>query len=73
MKAVLYVCGVLFAGSMLAGCQTSEARSAQLAKICADPGNRQPGSFYFAECQAVDPSSDKALQKDYMLGSPTGD
>ncbi|CAH1676573.1 conserved exported hypothetical protein [Hyphomicrobiales bacterium] len=73
MKTVLYACCMLFASSILTACQTSQARSAQLAKICADPANRQPESFYFAECQALDPSSDKSLQRYYVLGAPTGD
>ncbi|MGO4405221.1 hypothetical protein AB4Z10_13285 [Bosea sp. RAF48] len=59
-------------GLILAGCQTSQSRQAQLAAICADPANRQPQSFYWSECQTLYPSSDRALQKDYQLGAAVG-
>lgn len=59
-------------GLSLAGCQTSQSRQAQLAAICADPANRQPKTFYWSECQTLYPSSDQALQKDYLLGSAVG-
>lgn len=59
-------------GLILAACQTSQSRQAQLATICADPANRQPKSFYWSECQALYPSSDQALQKDYLLGAAVG-
>lgn len=72
MRPIRYACGLLVIGAALAGCQTSQERQAQLATICADPANRQPQSFYFSECQALYPSSDKALQKDYRLGAPGG-
>ena len=60
-------------GLILAACQTSQSRQAQLATICADPVNRQPNTFYWAECQSLYPSTDRQLQKDYALGAPTGD
>ncbi|HEY5794366.1 MAG TPA: hypothetical protein VIU82_05075 [Bosea sp. (in: a-proteobacteria)] len=55
---------------LLSACQTSQSRQQQLATICADPVNRAPGSFYWSECQAIMPSSDAQLQKDYQLGAP---
>lgn len=64
---------LLIASSALAGCQTSQSNQSQLAAICADPANRQPKTAYFSECQALYPSSDRALQKNYRLGAPTGD
>jgi len=60
-------------GLILAACQTSQSRQAQLAAICSDPVNRQPNTFYWAECQSLYPSTDRQLQKDYALGAPTGD
>jgi hypothetical protein len=52
---------------MLAACQTNSAdRGQELARICADPQNRAPGSFYFSECQAIHPLTAKQLQKDYV-------
>jgi hypothetical protein len=72
MKAVQFVCLLLVAGPVLAGCQTSQARQAQLATICADPANRQPQTLYWSECQTLYPSSDQALQKDYLLGAAVG-
>ncbi len=60
-------------GLILAACQTSQSRQAQLAAICADPANRQPNTFYWAECQSLYPSSDRQLQKDYALGAPSAD
>lgn len=72
MKTVSYLCVLLVAGLVLAGCQTPQSRQAQLAAICADPANRQPGAFAFNECQTLYPSSDRALQKDYVLGAPSG-
>lgn len=72
MRSVRSACGLLVIGVILAGCQTSQQRQAQLAAICADPANRQPQTFYFSECQTLYPSSDSALQKDYMLGAPVG-
>ncbi|MGO4668328.1 hypothetical protein [Bosea sp. 2RAB26] len=59
-------------GLILAGCQSSQSRQAQLAAICADPNNRAAKSGYWSECQTLYPSSDKALQKDYLLGSAVG-
>ena len=59
-------------GLVLAGCQSSQSRQAELATICADPNNRAPKSGYWSECQALYPSSDQALQKDYLLGAAVG-
>lgn len=57
----------------LAACQTPQSRQAELATICANPFNRDPQSFYWAECQSISPSTDRQLQRDYVLGAPTGD
>ncbi len=70
-KYVVVGC-VLAAGLTLSACQTSQSRQAELAQICANPVNRQPGTFYFSECQSVYPSSSRQLQRDYRLGAPTG-
>lgn len=67
VRAVFAFIGVAM---LLPACQTSQSRQQQLATICADPVNRQPGSFYFDECQAIMPSSDAQLQKNYQLGAP---
>lgn len=72
MKAIRSIGSVLLAGIILSGCQTSQSRKEELAAICANPVNRQPQNFYFDECQALYPSSDQALQKDYRLGAPAG-
>lgn len=56
--------------AVLSACQTSQSRQQQLATICADPVNREPGSFYWDECQAIMPLSDAQLQKNYQLGAP---
>lgn len=66
-------CMSLVVGIALTACQTPQSRQAQLATICADPFNRQPNSFYWAECQSLYPSTDQQLQSDYRLGTPTGD
>jgi hypothetical protein len=73
MRTYILVGIALSFGLILAACQTSQSRQAQLATICADPVNRQPNSFYWAECQSLYPSTDRQLQKDYALGAPTGD
>lgn len=73
MKTLSLLGLALLTASVLAGCQSSQSRQAQLATICADPVNRAPKSFYYSECQTLYPSSDQALQKDYLLGAPTGD
>jgi len=56
----------------LTSCQTPQSRQAELARICADPVNRQPGNFYFSECQSLYPSGSRQLQRYYVQGSPTG-
>jgi hypothetical protein len=73
MRTYILVGIALSFGLILAACQTSQSRQAQLATICAEPVNRQPNSFYWAECQSLYPSTDRQLQKDYALGAPTGD
>lgn len=59
-------------GICLSACQTPQDRQAELARICADPVNRQSGSFYFSECQSLYPSTSRQLQRDYRLGAPAG-
>ena len=54
----------------LTGCQSSQARQDQLAAICADPVNREPGSAYWAECQSLYPSTARQLQNNYRVGAP---
>jgi hypothetical protein len=56
--------------ALLSACQTSQSRQEQLAAICADPVNREPGSSYWGECQSLSPSSDQQLQSNYRLGAP---
>ena len=72
MTPIRWVGSALLASIVLSGCQTSQSRQQELAAICANPVNRQPQNFYFDECQALYPSSDRALQKDYRLGAPAG-
>lgn len=60
-------------GLILSACQTPQSRQAELARICANPVNRQPNNLYFAECQSLYPSTSRQLQKDYVQGAPTGD
>lgn len=57
---------------VLTACQTPQSRQAELSRICADPANREPGTFYFSECQSIDPSGSRQLQRDYALGAPAG-
>jgi hypothetical protein len=56
--------------ALLSACQTSQSRKDQLATICADPINRQSGSFYFDECQSLYPSTDRQLQRNYRTNAP---
>lgn len=71
MNLVQTTCLAVVAGLTLSACQSSQSRQAELATICANPVNRQPGQFYFNECQAIDPSSSAQLQKYYRLGAPS--
>jgi hypothetical protein len=73
MTVIRLICLPLLAGIALSACQTPQARQTELARICADPVNRQPKSAYWAECQSLRPSTSRQLQKDYLLGAPTGD
>lgn len=73
MKTYLVVGCVLAAGLALPACQTPQSRQAELAQICANPVNRQPGNLYFSECQSLYPSTSRQLRRDYQLGAPTGD
>ncbi len=73
MKLIRPLCVSLAIGFALSACQTPQSRQAQLETICADAVNRQPGSFYWGECQSLYPSSDRKLQKDFQINSPTAD
>lgn len=66
------MCVMTLAGLALSACQSSQSRQAELASICANPVNRQPGQFYYNECQAIAPSSSAQLRRNYRLGAPTG-
>lgn len=72
MKAYLVVGCVLAIGLALPACQTPQSRQAELAQICANPVNRQPGNLYFSECQSLYPSSNRQLRRDFQLNAPTG-
>lgn len=48
----------------------ADSRDAELQRICSDPENREPGSFFYAECQSVDPRSQKQLEKDWYEFTP---
>jgi hypothetical protein len=53
----------------LCGCQSSQKSKEELAAICADPANRQPGQYFFEQCQALYPASTKQLQQWYKQGA----
>jgi len=72
MKFIRSMGLAVIAGVALTACQTPQSRQAELASICANPVNRQPGNLYFSECQAIAPSSNAQLRRDYRLGAPTG-
>lgn len=72
MNFVQKFCLATIVGLALSACQSSQSRQAELASICANPINRQPGQFYFSECQAIAPSTSAQLRRDYRLGAPTG-
>lgn len=55
----------------LAACQTSQSRQQQLAQICADPASLRPDSFYFNECMAITPMTDKQRVNLYQRIAPT--
>lgn len=73
MKSYAVIGCVLAAGLALPACQTPQSRKAELTRICTDPYNRQPGNFYYDECQSVYPLTAAQRQEDYFTGSPTGD
>ncbi len=72
MKSYIVIGCVLAAGLALPACQTPQSRQAELTRICADPYNRESGSFYYGECQSIDPLTDAQRQQDYFTGSPAG-
>jgi hypothetical protein len=53
----------------LCGCQSSQKSKEELRAICANPANRQPGQYYFEQCQALYPASTKQLQQWYKQGA----
>jgi len=53
----------------LCACQSSQKSKAELQAICADPANRQPGQYYFEQCQALYPASTQQLQQWYKQGA----
>ncbi|GGH31679.1 hypothetical protein GCM10007036_43050 [Alsobacter metallidurans] len=57
---------------LLAGCQTQGDRMAQLQQICADPGNRAAGSFYYQECQSLYPLTAQQRQQGEALARGVG-
>lgn len=57
---------------MVAGCQSTGQRNAELAQICSDPANRAPGQFYYNECLALYPKTPQQLQQDYLITQPAG-
>ena len=60
------------AASLLTGCQSTEARKQQLAQICADPLNRQVGTFYFDECESLYPLTNAQKAKLIQTYGPSG-
>jgi hypothetical protein len=60
---------LLAATTILCGCQSSQHSSEELARICSNPVNRQPG-VYFDECQKVYPLSRSQLRKIYQQNPP---
>jgi hypothetical protein len=72
MNVIRTICLATLVGLVLSACQTSQSQQVDLATICANPVNRQPGNFYFDECQSIRPSSTAQLQRDYRLGAPAG-
>ncbi len=57
----------------LAACQTSGDRMAQLQQICADPGNRAAGSFYYQECQSLYPLTQQQRFQGEQMARGVGD
>lgn len=70
MKRYVAIGSVLAAGLALSACQTPQSRQAELARLCADPANRQVGSFSYGECQTLYPLTNKQRQQNYVTGAP---
>lgn len=62
---------ILALGLTVSACQTPQARQDELARLCADPANRAPGSFSWGECQSLYPSTDQQLQQNFLTGAPS--
>jgi hypothetical protein len=60
---------LLVTTTLLCGCQSSQHSSEELATICRNPVNRQPG-VYFDECQKLYPLSAKQLRRIYQQNPP---
>lgn len=58
------------AGLLLAGCQTTETRQQQLARICADPSSMRADSFYFAECVSYNKLTPDQRRQIYLRTAP---
>lgn len=72
MKTPYLAAGLAVAlGLILSACQTPQGRQDELARICADPVNRAPGSFYWGECQSLYPSTEQQLQKNFLRNAPS--
>lgn len=71
-RAIAAIALTIGVGLCASACQSTASRQAELQAICADPANRQPQSFYWSECQTIDPSTPKQLEKDYQSGAPVG-
>jgi hypothetical protein len=69
----LALLGVAVSG--LFGCQSTQSSREELARICADPANRQPtpGNLYYDECRALYPVSARRLSKIYFRQAPVQD
>lgn len=73
MKNYVIIGCVIAAALALPACQTPQSRQAELARLCADPSNRQIGSFSYGECQSIYPLTNAQRQKNYFTGSPGAD
>jgi hypothetical protein len=61
--------GLLAISMTLCGCQSTQHSQEELAQICSNPVNRQPGP-YFDECQKLYPLTPRQLRKIYQQNPP---
>lgn len=73
MKCYVAMGFVLAAGLAQSACQTPQSRQAELARLCADPANRQVGSFSYDECQTRYPLTNEQRQQSYLTSAPAAD